>query len=140
MSTEPDHTKKPVDADTEAILARRRFLIQSTLAGLGIATAAAVTGCDDPRPCLTPPEPKPCLSEDTEKLKPEPDKPKVCLSEAPPDPKPCLSPPEPKPCLSEVFEEPKPCLSPPAPPPEKKELKPQVCLSMEIAPPEKADP
>ncbi len=79
--------------DTEAILARRRFLVQSTLAGLGVGVVA-VTGCA-PKPCLTL-VPDACL-------KPPPPDPEVCLKPAPPDPKPCLKPkpPEPKPCLSE---------------------------------------
>jgi hypothetical protein len=104
------------DEDTQAILARRRFLIESALAG-GLGALAA--GCEKE-------EPSPCLKVGT---------PRVCLKVPPPEPpkkpdtattpQPCLSPPvEPRPCL-EV-----------APPP-KKDAKgtgegPRVCLSVRI--------
>jgi len=116
--------------DTEAILRRRRFLIESALAGLGVGALAA--GCKEE------PEPKVCLTA----LPPEPPPkkgtgPQVCLRPAPPpkgDTKaqPCLEvAPTPAPCLS-VPANPQPCLEvmPPkeAPPKER----PQACLSIDI--------
>jgi hypothetical protein len=135
MSEKPEHDQSAADRDTEAILARRRFLIQSTLAGLGIGAAAAVTGCgDEPKACLeVAPEPK-------AKPKPEPE-PKPCL-EVEPEPEPCLSiiepEPEPKPCLTvPPEEEPKPCLDV-APDDGKAESEPKICLK--IAPPTEEKP
>jgi hypothetical protein len=130
MSEKPERDESAGDRDTEAILARRRFLIQSTLAGLGISAAAAMTGCGD--------EPKACL-EVAPKPKPEPE-PKPCL-EVEPEPEPCLSiepEPEPKPCLTvPPEEEPKPCLDV-APPDKKPKPKPEICLR--IAPPTEEKP
>ncbi len=108
----PDPTPKHND-DTKAILARRRFLIQSTLAGLGVAATAAVTGCDEPKPCL--------------KVKPEP---KACLKEVPPqkkeeDPQPCLEPPKRK-----VEPVPDICLKPLPPEAKKEEPAYEVCLTL----------
>ncbi len=102
---EPDTAQE----DTDAILSRRRFLIQSGLAGAGIA----VGGCDkggktdkaggaDPmgKPprmhvCLDVPAPRrdaavsrPCLSvpprPDMQRVMKPPPKPRVCLMEPPP--------------------------------------------------------
>ena len=105
------------EEDTEAILHRRRFLIQSTLASAGLG--AVVSGCQ-PQVCLSvapPPEPQPCLDV-------EPPEPQPCLEVEPPRPQPCLSePPAPEP-------RPEPCLKvvePPQPPPKPE---PTVCLSI----------
>ena len=97
------------NADSEAILRRRRFLVESAIAGLGVPALLAGCGEDEPRVCLSIVKPKP--KTDT----PAPPKvttetpPKVCLSVAP-EPAPCLSMPAPKeapkvksnlePCLS----------------------------------------
>jgi hypothetical protein len=87
--------------DTEAILARRRFLIASTLAGAGLGVA--LSGCQ-PKPCLkvkepgprvclsVKPEPRVCLTVDPELPKrPKPDPPKEGASANPPRPEVCLS-------------------------------------------------
>ena len=85
----------PRDDDTEAILRRRRFLIQSALAGAGIG--ALLAGCA-PKPCLTvlqppaEPTPRPCLAVVPP---PQPSKPGPCLKVVPPK-----KPPRPGPCLS----------------------------------------
>ncbi|MBC8874166.1 MAG: hypothetical protein H8E44_32405 [Planctomycetes bacterium] len=113
------------EEDTEAILHRRRFLIQSTLASAGLG--AVVSGCQ-PQACLSA-APDPCLS-----VAPEPE-PQPCLDVGPPEPQPCLEvePPRPQPCLSEPpapEPRPEPCLKvvePPQPPPKPE---PTVCLSI----------
>ena len=123
----PHDDQPPQDEDTRAILHRRRFLIESALAGIG--AGAVLIGCDkkpagSPKPCLsvkappqTQPKPQVCLEVE----------PRPCLSVAPspatkpatrPEPQVCLSPPvppPPTPCLKIV--PPQPCLSPPAPKP-----------------------
>ena len=83
------------DDDTQAILRRRRFLIQSALAGAGLG--ALLTGCR--------PEPHACLSVVPAPPKP-PTGPKICLK--PVAPHPCLKVAPPRPCLKIA---PKPCLS-----------------------------
>ena len=108
--TNEDH--KQADGDTEAILRRRRFLIESALAGAGLG--ALLTGCE-PLVCLkvapppttkAPPKPKTETSA------------KACLS-VPLNPQPCLEvmPPKPKtdtkPTTAVV---PRPCLRLPAKP------------------------
>ena len=119
------------DEDTEAILDRRRFLIESTLAGAGLG--AVLAGCDnrsephaclsiEPQPCLEvePPESQPCLSIEIGQptTQPKPPGPEVCLKvevkppfKPPrpfgPDPGPCLSP-EPERRLSLPRRRPKP--------------------------------
>ncbi|HUT34348.1 MAG TPA: hypothetical protein VNE39_12755 [Planctomycetota bacterium] len=113
--------RKQRDEDAQAILDRRRFLIESTLAGATLGALAA--GCDtDPQACLTPPRPP---------------KPKTA-GEPPPPPKPTTSA-TPQPCL-EVAPPPKPktgtapqpCLSMPAPKVcVRMAPKPKVCLSLE---------
>jgi len=72
--------------DGEAILRRRRFLIESALAGVGLGLAASgrASVADAPQPCLEVAAPRPCLS-------PPPP--------PPPPPQPCLVPPLPQPCL-----------------------------------------
>jgi len=103
------------DEDTQAILDRRRFLIESTLAGAGLGALAAGCDTEKPRPCLSiAKEPQPCLSV----IKEPPKKPDTATP-----PQPCLSPPP----------EPRPCLEVPAPP--KKDAKakvewPKACLSV----------
>lgn len=120
------------DEDAEAILSRRRFLIESAVAGAGLGALAA--GCAEEeraRPCLsvmvkelpkpgTATSPQPCL----EVAPPQPcldvaPPPEACLSVAPPPepkegqgppPQPCLSLPPPKPCLR-IAPQPKVCLS-----------------------------
>lgn len=77
MKPEPLHND-----DTEAILERRRFLIRSTLAGLGVAAATTVSGCGESKPKAKG-EPEPCL--------------KVMAPNDKPEPKPCLSVTKPKP-------------------------------------------
>ncbi len=120
MSIRPpmDEPEKLPDEDTQAILDRRRFLIESTLAGAGIGIAAA--GCR-PQACLSvEPEPGPCLSPPPEDAVPGPtDEPEVCLEVVPPEPPPPTGEPEPDICLSVVEIEPPPpepgfdiCLSP----------------------------
>jgi hypothetical protein len=61
MADKDESNPRRCDEDAEAILGRRRFLIQSALVGAGLAGLGA--GCQPfARPCLTlPPEPKPCL-------------------------------------------------------------------------------
>ena len=98
-----DARRRLGDEDTEAILSRRRFLISSTLAGVGIGTA--LSGCERfARPCLQlapppqppqPPKPEPGpKAEPPQPPKPEPE-PAPCLKlPAPPEPEP---PPRPKP-------------------------------------------
>ena len=100
--------------DTEAILDRRRFLIESTLAGAGLG--AVLAGCDNssgPHACLSiepqrrpkpkPPESQPCLSVEIGRptTQRNPPGPGACLKvevkpprDVPhrPDPGPCLSP------------------------------------------------
>lgn len=115
--------KTPRDDDTEAILRRRRFLIQSALVGAGMG--ALLAGCE-PEVCLTPQvclkvapppstkegakpatqaEPQVCLELPAPKTNKGA---QVCLKLAPPERK-----PEPKPCLSEARPpRPGPCLSP----------------------------
>ena len=88
-----DDPEKWSDEDTEAILSRRRFLIESTLAGAGIGALA--TGCR-PQVCLevTPdPEPRVCLEVESDPNA----EPQVCLEVMAPEPpsEPCLSPREP---------------------------------------------
>lgn len=131
-----DNSKKRPDEDTQAILDRRRFLIQSTLATAGIVAGAG--GCrPEPEVCLTPapPEPQVCLSV----AAPEP-----CLDVSEPQ-EPPMPPdgsggnqPEPETCLDvSVPQHPEPepevCLSlmedAPMLPPE-----PEVCLSVEATP------
>ena len=126
--------------DTEAILERRRFLIRSTLAGLGVAAATAVSGCDRPEKCLKvkPPDPKPKPPKD----EPEP---KVCLKTVKPgppepEPKPCLSieapePPKDKPDLKKLLtpeDRPGPCLSivPEEREHDEEKPRPKKCLSI----------
>jgi hypothetical protein len=124
------------DEDTEAILRRRKFLIQSALAGAGLG--ALLAGCEaEPKVCLevTPDGPNPniCLqppkvgtkagpkpgTEAAPKLKTDAAA-RTCLS-VPPEPGPCLKLPAPrthtgaKVCLK---------LAPP------KKPKPRVCLSL----------
>jgi hypothetical protein len=93
------------DEDTEAILNRRRFLIESTLAGAGIG--AVLSGC----------EAQPCL-----KIKPEP---RQCL-DVPPD-RPTSKPTEPQVCLSVEISPLK--VHPPA------SSQPAACLKVEVKPP-----
>jgi hypothetical protein len=114
-----DKPRQHVDEDTEAILSRRRFLIQSTLATAGLGVAAS--GCK-PEACL---EPQVCLTP-----APPPDvQPQVCLDVVEPEPQVCLEEePEPQVCLS-VEPEPQVCLDVELPVPE-----PQVCLSEEPLP------
>ena len=96
------------DEDTEAILNRRRFLIESALAGAGLG--AVLSGCEDETA------------------------PRACLSVAPP-PKTCLQPPpESRPCLK-IKPEPRQCLDVIPDPPTRKPTEPQVCLSVEISRP-----
>ena len=103
------------DEDTEAILNRRRFLIESTMAGAGIG--AVLSGCEaQPGPEAKPPESRPCL-----KIKPEP---RQCL-DVPPDP-PTSKPTEPQVCLSVEISQPK---TPPA------ASQPAACLKVEVKPP-----
>ena len=90
------------DEDTEAILNRRRFLIQSTLASAGVG--AVMSGCK------AEPEPGICLSVDPPEPEPEPE---VCLDVAPPEP-------EPEPQVSQDVEPPEP-----EPDPE-----PTICLTV----------
>ncbi len=89
MKNQPDANDPAArpDEDTEAILSRRRFLIQSTLAGAGIGAVASVC---EARICLS-------IIRDPDKLQ-EPD-PQTYLVE-PSEPEPRLGvaqPPEPSP-------------------------------------------
>ena len=138
MSQEPRGSEeKRHDEDTEAILARRRFLIRSALAGAGLG--AVLAGCESkpeavPRPCLSVAVPPPTSNTDAQpktSTEPKPGtatKPEVCLKIAPPE-----KPPEPAPktvtepqiCLS--VPAPQPCLTP-APPKEEPGARP--CLSI----------
>jgi len=109
------------DEDTEAILRRRRFLIESAIAGLSAGALAA--GCKEE------PEPKVCLSirefPDEPPTKNEA-KPQMCLKIAPPK-----DSPKARPCL-DVAPVPAPCLSLPAketPP----KHRPQACLSIDTS-------
>ncbi len=108
-------TPRRHDEDTQAILNRRRFLIESTLAGAGLGALAAGCGKEEPQ------KPQICLSV---AVPPEPPKkpgtatpPQPCLDVAPPPkpttataPRPCLSMPAPQPCLK-IAPKPKVCLS-----------------------------
>jgi len=98
------------EEDTEAIMNRRKFLIESTLVGAGLS--AALAGCkseseSEPKVCLSinvpvTTQPKPCLEVDSQPADDEvkPIGPQVCLSiDTPPEPPPlprrlgpCLSP------------------------------------------------
>lgn len=107
------------EEDRQAILRRRRFLIQSALTGAGLG--ALLAGCE-------PDEPKPCLS-----IRRPP--------KSTADPKPCLevAPPEPATKTGTKLmtgTEPEVCLSVPAP--FKPTTQAKVCLK--IAPPEKLKP
>lgn len=79
MEPEDDREDGGTSEDREAILRRRRFLIQSALAGAGIG--ALLAGCA-PKP-----KPGPCL---TVVPPPQPPKPGPCLKVVPPRPRPCL--------------------------------------------------
>jgi len=109
MSTHPPGEKPEElpNEDTRAILDRRRFLIESTLASTGIGVVAS--GCQ-PLACLSvEPEPGPCLSPPPEEDLPGPtDEPQVCLEVAPPEPPPPLGEPVPDICLSVEMEPPPP--------------------------------
>ncbi|MCA9596163.1 MAG: hypothetical protein KC776_22770 [Myxococcales bacterium] len=117
------------DRDRRAILARRKLLVASALAGL------AATSCDkvNPfRPCLSPAS----IPEGGTTNTGGPATAQPCLEPMPPRdagaPEPCLSPP-PQPCLSQTA--PQPCLAraPPTDAAAGAEPEPQVCLK--IAPP-----
>jgi hypothetical protein len=79
--------------DTEAILDRRKFLIQAALAGAG--AGAVLSGCkpEEPQPCLTPAPPKPPTN-------PPPPAPGPCLEVAAPATNPVPLPPKVQVCLS----------------------------------------
>jgi LysM repeat protein len=51
----------PRTDDAEAILNRRKFLIQAALTGAGVGGVLAAAQAADPQVCLTLPEPQPCL-------------------------------------------------------------------------------
>jgi hypothetical protein len=115
MSTpeSPDPTPRPEDA--EAILNRRRFLIQAALTGAGVGAVLAGARAAEPQICLKIAPPKgtnaPPHITNAPPVKPP--------TNAPPtNPQPCLSPPAPRPrpqvCLS-VAPAPRPCLSIKAP-------------------------
>jgi hypothetical protein len=100
--------------DSEAILDRRRFLIQAALAGAGVGAVLSTGQAADPpiapQPCLknVPPKPPTNAPPGRPPTNALPTNPQPCLS--PPTPKPCLAPPRPQPCLS-VAPPPKVCLS-----------------------------
>ncbi|MBM4042246.1 MAG: hypothetical protein FJ290_27450 [Planctomycetes bacterium] len=111
------------DEDADAILNRRRFLIESTLAGAGLGALAA--GCEkEPQPCLkvAPPKPSPCLKLPAPDTATPPVKPKTAV-----EPQPCLQPLPPKPATSVA---PQPCLDVAPVPKPKSGTAPQPCLSM----------
>lgn len=119
MSIRPpkDEPEKQPNEDTQAILDRRRFLIESTLAGTGIGLAAS--GCR-PQACLSvEPDSGPRRSPPPEEnLSGTEDQPQVCLEVEPPDPPPSAGEPVPDICLSVQWDPPppehgfEPCLSP----------------------------
>ncbi|MDP3277968.1 MAG: hypothetical protein Q8Q09_22475 [Deltaproteobacteria bacterium] len=102
-------------ADHDAILARRKWLIASALAGVALATEGcdrvkSVLGIDQPPPPeQVTADPMPCLSQVPE-TPPQP-----CLSPMI-APQPCLAPPIPRACLSIAPQR----LDPPRPPPRRR--------------------
>jgi hypothetical protein len=113
--------------DRDAILSRRKFLIESALASAGITIGVAGCGpskkdtgpqvclsiAPQPQECLkvAPPRPNVCLSPPPQPPPPQPQEclrvaPQKCLKIAPPRdggaprPQVCLSKPRPRPCLS----------------------------------------
>lgn len=123
--TSPDNAQE----DTDAILSRRRFLIQSGLAGAGLA----VTGCDKGG--------KPDKAAGTDPMG-KGHKPGICLKIAAPKPdaavsQTCLSvaimkpdkPPSPRPCLGLTRTPPKRPQMDPGKTPMKPPRKAMVCLT-----------
>ena len=135
MTDEHEPVEETVDEqerareDTEAILSRRAFLIQSALAGAGVAAGAA--GCDKKgKPAQAPSKPRPqiCLK----KRGPRPDGSlRPCLSVRPPEepPRP-MTAGDPKPGMNDGARVPmgRACLG--LRQPDKPKPRPKVCLSV----------
>jgi hypothetical protein len=120
-STKPGEAPARREEDREAILSRRKFLIESALASAGITLGVGVAGCG---PSKKETAPQVCLS-----VAPVEPRPTECLKVAPPPP-PDAGAPASQPVRPTVCLQPRPCLSVPRPPEVCLRVAPQKCLKI----------